>query len=237
MIDDLSSRQDSACLPFLTLCQGILEDPATNIYLVSTASPLISLHQTDPKFAKSTGIFQTICEIVKVSSPSTLLSVWDTLYRFLFICDAVAATRKGSLMGKFRAKLAGRLALLRLPASMPGTIEDMIVPDEVELIVQDLLEAVENKASRFFSLRFAVLTTLHYRTPSFVGQPRSISLVSPNGSPIHSLTKSSKRFWGSSRTNLSSMDRRTRRSFLSILGMVHVCLWLSWRGEGRFRSI
>ena len=51
-------------------------------------------------------------------------------------------------MGKFRAKLSGRLALLRLPASLPGTLEEMVVPDEVELIVQDLLEAVENKVSR-----------------------------------------------------------------------------------------
>lgn len=49
------------------------------------------------------------------------------------------------MTAKFRAKLSGRLALLKLPGQGAAGIEE--VPDEVELIVQDLLEAIEHKVS------------------------------------------------------------------------------------------
>lgn len=83
-----------------------------------------------------------MCEILKTASRPALGAVWPTLYRLLAVCDTDSVSR-GALVAKYRVKLAGRLALLRL--SDPHAEEE--VPEEVEVILQEMLEALQDKAS------------------------------------------------------------------------------------------
>lgn len=63
---------------------------------------------------------------------------------------SAAAVKAGTVLAKYRVKLAGRLALLALTGPGPGEGE---VREEVEVIVQDMLEALSNKVSSHKSPR------------------------------------------------------------------------------------
>lgn len=110
-------------------------------------------------FAQVTGIVQCLCEIVKLGRPPQLLPVAPRLYHFLSLIDVQLAGPQSIAVRKFGVKLAGRTALLMLSKNEGSskTTEDE-VPEEVEVIVQDLLDALQNKVSfRLLSLRSSKL--------------------------------------------------------------------------------
>ncbi|KAL8277086.1 hypothetical protein RQP46_010514 [Phenoliferia psychrophenolica] len=118
------SRPDTDLLPFLASCETTFTESPLN--------PILSA-----------GLLQTLCDVVKLSSPKSLLLVWPQLYHLLASCDTVKSLVGGAMMCRFRVKLAGRLALLLLP-SLVGT-EDTIVPEAVEVVLGELLEETHNR--------------------------------------------------------------------------------------------
>ncbi|KAM0747300.1 ARM repeat-containing protein [Meredithblackwellia eburnea MCA 4105] len=97
----------------------------------------------------SSSLLQTLCSVLKLSSPSHLLPCWSDLYQLLSICENIFGKDEkgggGAVMTRYRVKLAGRLAGLRLPPSGDqAQREEMEVPDEVEVIVQELLESTRH---------------------------------------------------------------------------------------------
>lgn len=89
---------------------------------------------------QTSGVLEALCQILKTASPSSLNSAWPTLYHLLALYDSDSAGR-GAVVAKFRVKLAGRLALLRL-AEKRGE-----VPEEVEVVLQEMMEALSDKVS------------------------------------------------------------------------------------------
>lgn len=85
-----------------------------------------------------------MCEIVKVASAPALLEAWPALYRLRRSCDIAGDMQKGSLMSKYRVKLAGRLALLQLPIKAINHS----ISEEVEEIVEEILDAIQNKVCK-----------------------------------------------------------------------------------------
>ncbi|CEQ43072.1 SPOSA6832_04967 [Sporobolomyces salmonicolor] len=83
----------------------------------------------------ASGLIQTLCEVVKTASPATLNTYWPQLYQLLAFLPAGAG---GPLLAKYRVKLAGRLALMRL------TTTDGDVPEEVEVVLGELLEGLSH---------------------------------------------------------------------------------------------
>ncbi|ORY81205.1 armadillo-type protein, partial [Leucosporidium creatinivorum] len=115
------SRQDARLSEYLTKCQTVFTDPAASSALTS-------------------GLLETLCEILKTASRTSLNTSWATLYHLLAMYDSdVAAATRGAVVAKFRVKLAGRLALLKLSE------KDEDVPEEVEVILQEMLEALRDK--------------------------------------------------------------------------------------------
>ncbi|GAA5904049.1 hypothetical protein JCM5296_002517 [Sporobolomyces johnsonii] len=109
------ARQDAPLGSLLKACEENLAKPET----VSIAS----------------GLVQTLCEVVKTASPATLNIHWPQLYQLLACLPPGAG---GPLLAKYRVKLAGRLALMRL------TTTEGDVPQEVEVVLGELLEGLSH---------------------------------------------------------------------------------------------
>lgn len=69
-----------------------------------------------------------------------LLSNWKILYNFLYLCDHINSTQQGAQLKKFKIKLMGRLALLRLNHGSESL-------ETMDVIVKEILEEIENKVS------------------------------------------------------------------------------------------
>jgi len=85
----------------------------------------------------------------------------------LAVCDAAAspaALRSGTVLSKYRIKLAGRLALLHLEGRTPADADD--VSGEVEVIVQEMLDTLSEKDTvvRFSAAKY--LARISERLPS-----------------------------------------------------------------------
>ncbi|KAI5480996.1 tubulin-specific chaperone D [Pseudohyphozyma bogoriensis] len=160
------SRPDSSLNNFLSTC-------ATS-FSTTPLSPLLA-----------TGLLSALNQILRLSSPRMLLSHYSSLYRLLGVCDASEVRKGGALMGKYHMKLAGRLALLKLEGA--GEREEMEVPDEVEVLVQELLEGTQDQATivRWSSAKY--LARISERIPSSFSSQIFEALLSPFDEPDQSL--------------------------------------------------
>ncbi|GAA5841004.1 hypothetical protein JCM5353_004871 [Sporobolomyces roseus] len=96
--------------------------------------------QKDDNLLFSSGLVQTLCIVLKTSSGSQLVSShWSSLYRLLAFLPQDGTG--GAVLGKYRVKLAGRLALMRLGKELEKE-ED--VPEEVEVILGELIEGLSH---------------------------------------------------------------------------------------------
>lgn len=129
------SRPDSALEPFLALVETTLS---------STSPPIIFV----------TSLLETLSALLLLCSPRILLQLFPRLYHLL----ALTGDAKGDLVkgkGRYRIKLVGRIALLRLTGSAVGTkssqasapIGEADVPEEAEVLIQELLEALSDPES------------------------------------------------------------------------------------------
>ena len=79
--------------------------------------------------------------MLKTSSGSQLVSShWSSLHRLLAFLPQDGTG--GAVIGKYRVKLAGRIALMRLGKKELETEED--VPEEVEVILGELIEGLSH---------------------------------------------------------------------------------------------
>lgn len=90
--------------------------------------------------SQSAGILQTLCEIVKVASPVSILAASSHFQSLLASCESIKATG-GGLFAKYRVKLAGRLAVLRLTSD----VNDGEAGEALEAVIQEMLEGLENE--------------------------------------------------------------------------------------------
>ncbi|GAA6060441.1 hypothetical protein JCM10212_000034 [Sporobolomyces blumeae] len=96
--------------------------------------------QKDDNLLFSSGLVQTLCIVLKTSTPSHLSPHFSSLYRLLAFVPSDSPST-GAVLGKYRLKLAGRLALMRL-GNKAGSEDD--VPEEVEVVLGELLEGLSH---------------------------------------------------------------------------------------------
>lgn len=91
---------------------------------------------------QSSGLVQTLCIVLKSASPDVLDIHFSALYNLLAFLPSDG--RGGAVLGKYRVKLAGRLALIKLgKRSAEGD-----VPEEVEVILGELIEGLSHPVRR-----------------------------------------------------------------------------------------
>ena len=88
-----------------------------------------------------------LCDLLRLATPKVLAPVYPQLYHMLAVCDAAVAAsvaaKTGTVLSKYRVKLAGRLALVLLERRAGAGSDE--VAGEVEVIVQEMLEALADK--------------------------------------------------------------------------------------------
>ncbi|GAA6037600.1 hypothetical protein JCM8097_006134 [Rhodosporidiobolus ruineniae] len=123
-------------------------------------APLDNLLQTcEETFSRNdnpvlvTAHLTLLSAVLRDARPAQLLAHWSRLYHLLAFlpsadasCSTPSASKSGASMAKMRCKVAGRLALLKLSegkgdgAEQAGEADEEDVPEEVEVIVGELLE-------------------------------------------------------------------------------------------------
>ncbi|GAA5998840.1 Cin1p [Rhodotorula paludigena] len=107
--------------------------------------------------------------VLSSASPSHILPHFARLYGLLAYLPPPADGRAGAGIAKARAKLAGRLALLKVQAACESGEED--VPDEVEVIVGELIEGLSHPdtISRYSAAKYLSRLSL-VLPPDFAAQ-------------------------------------------------------------------
>ncbi|GAA5967479.1 hypothetical protein JCM3765_004681 [Sporobolomyces pararoseus] len=94
--------------------------------------------QKDDNLLFSSGLVQTLCIVLKTASPDILTAHFSSLYHLLSFLPSDG--RGGAVLGKYRVKLAGRLALMKL--GKRSNQED--IPEGVEVILGELIEGLSH---------------------------------------------------------------------------------------------
>ena len=148
-----SYRQDAPLGKLIRKCEGELQKD-DNLLFVSFRLFSRSTQYEKPSLntkcslkclVQSSGHVQALCIVLKTSSGSQLVSShWSSLYRLLAFLPQDGTG--GAVLGKYRVKLAGRIALMRLGKKELDTEED--VPEEVEVILGELIEGLSHPVRR-----------------------------------------------------------------------------------------
>ncbi|GAA5901543.1 Cin1p [Sporobolomyces salmoneus] len=94
--------------------------------------------QKDDNLLFSSGLVQTLCIVLKDASPEILDAHFPSLYHLPSFLPSDG--KGGAMLGKYRVKMAGRLALMKL--GKRSREED--VPEEVEVILGELIEGLSH---------------------------------------------------------------------------------------------
>ncbi|KAJ8291733.1 Tubulin-specific chaperone D [Rhodotorula toruloides] len=108
--------------------------------------------------------------VLSTAPPAHLLPHFPRLYALLALMPAPDDGRVGANLARCRAKLAGRIALLRLQVETKGATDED-VPEEVEVIVGELIEGLAHPDSipRYSSAKYLARLSL-LLPPSFASQ-------------------------------------------------------------------
>lgn len=90
---------------------------------------------------------QNLYYITKLARPTQLRTAIPGMYRTLAIVDSLSSTYRNITARKLRTKIAGRIALLCLSSEGHNSTaqENFDVPEEVEVVIQELLSSLEDK--------------------------------------------------------------------------------------------
>ncbi|GAA5987294.1 hypothetical protein JCM5350_008137 [Sporobolomyces pararoseus] len=94
--------------------------------------------QKDENLLFSSGLVQTLCIVLKTASPDNLTAHFSPLYHLLSFLPSDG--RGGAVLGKYRVKLAGRLAFMKLGKRS----SEADIPEEVEVILGELIEGLSH---------------------------------------------------------------------------------------------
>ncbi|GAA5901009.1 hypothetical protein JCM8208_007589 [Rhodotorula glutinis] len=110
-------------------------------------------------------LLSSLLLVLSTASPSHLLPQFPRLYALLALLPAPADGRAGAGAARLRAKLAGRVALLRVQAARDEGAED--VPEEVEVVIGELIEGLAHPDSlpRYSSAKYLARLALVLPAP------------------------------------------------------------------------
>ncbi|KAI9611466.1 hypothetical protein H4Q26_008416 [Puccinia striiformis f. sp. tritici PST-130] len=94
----------------------------------------------------ATGIAQVLCILLELARPLQMLDALPLLHQALLETSRLPYISASIGLRKLRAKLAGRVALVTpMNSEDSSASEDELVPESIEMIVQDLLECLQDK--------------------------------------------------------------------------------------------